>query len=462
MKYTCYKTNKSFDTKQGFLNHLKSQFSSIEHAYIEEKNYTPKKCIYCKKTNQKFISFFKGYFEHCGSKTCKSLHYSESNKKIAKNRISKKINLSTTMIQQLKRLDIKEFNKKNIEIFNKKIGNITLNSYLGRHYNKPQSKCKFCGNTFVLNFRNLKRDYCRNRSCVQCSKQHYFTLKNNYSYKELNNLWFEIAKESNKKIADIEIKKYMKSPKDFHHIYNNCSDKNNTITVNGWSFFTSTNTAGLFEFLKNNFEKKDYISLIEIRCLQCNKLIEENRSLMKTNKRKFCNHTCYRTYKINHPDEYEYLEETKEKQSKIIKEKILNGGFTPNITNSWCFSRVSYKDNSFRSSWELLFFILNEDKPLKFEKLRIPYYYNNKKHIYIVDFIDDTNKCTYEIKPKIQTKNKISEIKEIALKDWCEKNYFDYKIITEDYFLNMKPYPKNIIDIIKDMGLENKLKMFIV
>lgn len=39
------------------------------------------------------------------------------------------------------------------------------------------------------------------------------------------------------------------------------------------------------------------------------------------------------------------------KTSKTMKEKILNGSFTPDVTNSWCNSLINYKNKKFRSSW---------------------------------------------------------------------------------------------------------------
>lgn len=49
-----------------------------------------------------------------------------------------------------------------------------------------------------------------------------------------------------------------------------------------------------------------------------------------------------------------------------MKTNILNGTFTPNVTNSWAKSRCYIDTIPFRSSWEVLFYVLNPK--LKYEK----------------------------------------------------------------------------------------------
>lgn len=129
--------------------------------------------------------------------------------------------------------------------------------------------------------------------------------------------------------------------------------------------------------------------------------------------------------------------ECKQKLSKIMKEKIKNGEFTPNITNSWCRSKTSITINdkiyNFRSSWEATFFILNNH--LKYEKIRIPYFYKKKEKIYIVDFVDEENKILYEIKPNSEREKEKNILKELAAKKWCKKNSYKYKIIGNEWFV---------------------------
>lgn len=131
------------------------------------------------------------------------------------------------------------------------------------------------------------------------------------------------------------------------------------------------------------------------------------------------------------------------KLSVIMKEKIKNGEFTPCVTNSWCKSRILCKGNAFRSSFEVLFKLLDTEDKLLYEKTVIPYDYYGVAHNYIVDFTDFDNKILYEIKPKSEINNDLNKIKENAAIKWCKNNGFVYKIITEDY---LKKYKNKIID----------------
>ncbi len=89
--------------------------------------------------------------------------------------------------------------------------------------------------------------------------------------------------------------------------------------------------------------------------------------------------------------------------SKIMKEKIYNGEFTPNIANSFThwdsyvqFNGEVYK---FRSSWEACFWLCNTH--LKYETYRIPYTTSDGVlHTYISDFFDYDTNTLYEIKPR--------------------------------------------------------------
>lgn len=117
--------------------------------------------------------------------------------------------------------------------------------------------------------------------------------------------------------------------------------------------------------------------------------------------------------------------------SKIMKEKIANNEWTPNINNRWTRFKVEYKGKKYRSSWEAIYASLNETA--EYEKLRIKYKFENKNYIYIVDFIDKIKKEAIEIKPKSLVKDFKNIAKEKVLIEWCNKNNYTYKLITEDY-----------------------------
>ena len=149
--------------------------------------------------------------------------------------------------------------------------------------------------------------------------------------------------------------------------------------------------------------------------------------------------------------------------SRQVKERIKNGGWTPNCTNSWCHSRYHLKflrngqiiNQSVRSSWEAFFQLINPH--LEYEKLRVPYFYKKEWHSYIVDFIDNENKLVYELKPKALEIQGSNKIKEKELKSWCIQNGFKYIKISEDYFKNIT-YDENIF---KDTIIEyDKIKRF--
>jgi hypothetical protein len=144
---------------------------------------------------------------------------------------------------------------------------------------------------------------------------------------------------------------------------------------------------------------------------------------------------------------YMNLPEEKEKRSNALKQKILSGEFTPNITNTWTHRESKVDNIPFRSSFEALFYVyhnLYKCKNILFEKLRIKYTFDNKEKIYIVDFIDYVNKQVFEIKPKSLSKNDKNIAKRKALLEWCKTNDYVYYEITED---QLKLYLYELIKI---------------
>ena len=135
--------------------------------------------------------------------------------------------------------------------------------------------------------------------------------------------------------------------------------------------------------------------------------------------------------------------------SRDIRNKILNGEFTPNITNSWANSKIKIKldGKAFRSSWEAYFYIFMLDKQfIEYEKLRLLYYDTevNKMRTYITDFIDEENKILYEIKPFCDTISINTINKEKAALKWCKENNYEYIFITEEWF--DENYNKDILE----------------
>jgi hypothetical protein len=119
-----------------------------------------------------------------------------------------------------------------------------------------------------------------------------------------------------------------------------------------------------------------------------------------------------------------------------MKKKIMEGKFTPNITNSWTHRNIELNVDGiitkYRSSWEAAFAILN---PIcQYEKIRIPYEINGLQKTYIVDFADFDNNILYEIKPNAIKSVNSCAIKESAAREWGLRNGWEYKMISDDWF----------------------------
>lgn len=137
---------------------------------------------------------------------------------------------------------------------------------------------------------------------------------------------------------------------------------------------------------------------------------------------------------------------TAKKISDSMKKLIATGKFTPCITNSWCKSRAIINNIPFRSSWEAVFYILNDK--LEYEKIRIPYINENGiEKIYIIDFLDTHNKRLFEIKPKCNRHTPNNILKEQAANKWASQNGYLYFIISDEYFyINAKKIDYNLYD----------------
>lgn len=127
---------------------------------------------------------------------------------------------------------------------------------------------------------------------------------------------------------------------------------------------------------------------------------------------------------------------TRQKLSNIMKTKILNGEFTPCVTNSWANSRtkivINGFDRAYRSSWDAAFQLLNPK--CEYETLRIKYEIDGNFRIYIVDFVCHDTKTIYEIKPKCNQDTKMNILKQKAAIQWCADNGYTYTNIDNEYF----------------------------
>lgn len=138
------------------------------------------------------------------------------------------------------------------------------------------------------------------------------------------------------------------------------------------------------------------------------------------------------------PKGKEKAKATGKKVSRILKEKIANGEYTPIITNSrthWD-AKIILSDTTikkFRSSWEAAFW--NSNKHLEYETLRIPWVdENGESHTYIADFFDRETDTVYEIKPRSSWCVQESKVQQ-AIK-WCKEHNLKFIWINENNILD--------------------------
>lgn len=126
--------------------------------------------------------------------------------------------------------------------------------------------------------------------------------------------------------------------------------------------------------------------------------------------------------------------------SKIMRNRILNGEFTPNSNNTNTHWDASYNGSKYRSSWEALYHY--NDPFADYETLRIPYTFENKEYIYIVDFVNHRTKQAIEVKPKELTKDGKTQSKILALKQWCSDAGYVFVLADQEFLLSL-PEPSN-------------------
>ena len=161
----------------------------------------------------------------------------------------------------------------------------------------------------------------------------------------------------------------------------------------------------------------------------------------------------------------ETMQNMRNSNSEHMKMLIQLGKFTPNYTNSWCHSmyKITFMQNNklvtkkYRSSWEVIFQLLYPN--MEYEKLRIPYIgTDNKKHIYIVDFIDFENKKVYEVKPNSCKNTNTNIIKHNTLKSWCNVNGFTCTYIDE-FFIKKHIFDVELLKYTDDVYKEKLLSI---
>jgi len=148
-----------------------------------------------------------------------------------------------------------------------------------------------------------------------------------------------------------------------------------------------------------------------------------------------------------------YSNEEKQHRSKIMREFILCGKFTPNSNNRNTHWDCFYQDKKYRSSWEALYQYF--DNEAEYETLRIPYKFDNKDYIYIIDFVNHKTKTVVEVKPQELLNDKKTQAKISAAEDWCDNNGYDFVVADKAYFTS-KPMPTDLSEF--DTKTQNKIR----
>jgi hypothetical protein len=148
-----------------------------------------------------------------------------------------------------------------------------------------------------------------------------------------------------------------------------------------------------------------------------------------------------------------YSNEEKQHRSKIMREFILCGKFTPNSNNRNTHWDCFYQDKKYRSSWEALYQYF--DNEAEYETLRIPYKFDNKDYIYIIDFVNHKTKTVVEVKPRELLNDKKTQAKISAAEDWCDNNGYDFVVADKAYFTS-KPMPTDLSEF--DTKTQNKIR----
>ena len=444
-KYTFYKTNRSFSTFTALRNHIRTYAikNNLELLHVLKDNYDhfcseeEKICVHCKSKCQ-YMGYKQGYKNPCFSVECYT-NFVNSNRDY----YSKQL--------ELEYYDLYDDNTYYCS-FSKRYFDITGSSILENNNFLVEKKCEVCEN-FMGNVSFFDRSFAVKTCSKKCKhkvigdkkrKESIFTVETfDGTINELNHYIFENRKypvpkdtstnaELERKYKDIC---YLRIPLKSSRIH--YSEKYDLY------FFkhpanNSVNT--LYEFLGSSDE--EYLkyhtenSFGRHYCPGCNKnILFTDVFGTKIIDRKYCSSDCYFKSLVGK----KHSDERKQMQSKIMKEKILSGEFTPNITNSWCRSKtrvVIYDEEKYvRSSWEAIFWAINQD--LEYEKIRIPYVAETgNKRTYITDFYCEKTSTIYEIKPKGEQSSANNILKEKAALDYCNKNKMRYIIVDENYFLD--------------------------
>lgn len=463
--YKCNRTGKVFDKKQSLINHLRNVYRGIKFSeiYCIEHNTNPNECKYCGDST-KFVNIFCGFKTYCENPECRKKYITEVNRKNAK-KLCSGIDGYDNIILDNKELFI-SLNGVNSIIDpydgyeHKSMRFVTLRSEtsLKGDYFYSTKKCLYCNTDIKYHIiKEPNKTFC----CKLCAN--YYKNIDVDCQENLNKIEY-IRKltlsEFSKLVSENKIRSFPKilKPTEIEKkiIFNSYNIVGETFYDEKSKIYCNIILSKGFKYnitlkmlSKEGFIDIDnYLDLYH-NCSVCGKtyklncsFIVDNDHKLKVYKRfdsiyKYCSSKCYIELlkSGNKNNRYEYSDETKQKQSITLKEKILKGEFTPNNTNSYCFGRINYKNYKFRSTFELMFYFCVKDKytTVEFETIRIPYFCSkaNKERIYIIDFILDNN-LLIEVKPESERDNSADKIS--ALEIYAKQNNYQFDICGEKFF----------------------------
>lgn len=390
------------------------------------------KCIYCG-NDCRFISFTKGYLNHCGSIECSR----------------KSIYNGNTVTKSKNRQRYREYITNNLEFYknvnfpfidpydNKIVENLAQYNSKSNCYTEifdEKRECIFCKNEYTFNRFYWNKEFCNNRSCENWYNQKLLPIYKKFS----KTIPFEIFKINYKKnrVSNNKLEELL-SRYDKDIIYEYLCGR--VYFVNGYVLKRNT-VKDKFSFFKNNIIEDD----MKANCKCCGKeyikydkiIVDDNIIIKKIGAEFSCGaRKCY-NFCIKY---YERSEEYRKKQSETIKNYIKSGRITPCVTNSWTNrSQLKFNNIAFRSTWELYFycFHLVNDIEILYESVRIPYYDSvlKKERVYIVDFYIPSKKEIVEIKPESfeNRQNFLDKLK--YANEYCAKNGLAYIVIDDKWF----------------------------
>jgi hypothetical protein len=465
--YTCKLTCKSFNSPQGLTNHFRHVYEnkSAEEIYLSETSSESPKCKYCD-SNAKFLSFYKGYSKICQSKECKHKQAIDANRKII-DTLSKGISGYDDLILSNKDLFIKCFNGESIidpldGYVHKTSRFITHRSptKLNRSDFFAYRKCKICETEFQYNVIKQSNKLCCSRSCEQHNNllqaKNVKLAKRNLSIDIINGLDnYEFSKLCSENINSIPKHKWDDVYKTL--ILKSFKIKGITVFLDDIGIFCNLTPSRGKKYTNLTVKMLTHNNLLNINdlveihrtCSVCSSVYNKRFSFKCDSagnflfdgfqaKHDFCSALCYKTaLKTNKSDLYHYSDELKAHQSEMMKRKILDGEFTPAVTNTWAKSRIVYNDMKFRSSWELLFYFIVKDRveSIRYEAIRIPYFdsVSNRNRIYIVDFLVD-DKILVEVKPNSMYDNNLDKFE--SMMDYSKLHGYEILICDETYLIS--------------------------